>query len=97
MASDAAAVPPSSRAWLYAVLEEGHAETALARFVETLLILLIITNVVAAALETVPTINAVLGGAFSALERWSIFAYTVEYGLRVWCSVGSASRSARSW
>jgi voltage-gated potassium channel len=85
--ADAASVPHSSRAWLYAVLEEGHAETPLGRLVETLLILLIITNVVAAALETVPSINAVFGFYFSTLERWSIFAYTIEYGLRVWCAL----------
>ena len=72
------------RAWLYAVLEEGHVETPLARVVETVLIALIIANVVAAALETVPSIDAVAHAYFRALERFSVVAYTIEYLVRLW-------------
>jgi voltage-gated potassium channel len=83
------------RQWVYAVLEEGQLETVLSRIVETLLITLIIANVTAVALETVPSIYAPYRAYFTAFERFSVGAYTIEYVLRVWSSIEDPRVAAR--
>jgi voltage-gated potassium channel len=85
----------SLRQWAYAVLEEGQLETLLSRAVEALLIGLIIANVSAVALETVPAIYVHYKPLFSGFEKFSIAAYTAEYVVRVWSSVEDPRIAAR--
>lgn len=85
----------SLRQWAYAVLEEGHLETVLSRVVEAFLIALIIANVAAVALETVPSIYARFHVLFSEFERFSIAAYTIEYTVRIWSSMEDPRIAAR--
>jgi voltage-gated potassium channel len=91
--SDAGAV--SLRQWAYSVLEEGQLDTVLSRIVEMLLVALIIANVTAVALETVPFIYARFHVLFTQFERFSIGAYTIEYIVRVWSSVEDPRVAAR--
>ena len=77
----------SFRQATYSVLEEGQMETAGSRIVEGLVVTLIIANVVAVALETVPSIDRPYQRFFTAFEYFSIAAYTIEYIARVWSSV----------
>jgi voltage-gated potassium channel len=85
----------SPRQWAYSVLEEGQLETVLSRAVETLLIGLIIANVTAVALETVPGIYTQYKSLFTGFEKFSIGAYTAEYIVRVWSSVEDPRIAAR--
>jgi voltage-gated potassium channel len=83
------------RHWAYTILEEGHLETGLSRVIEGFLIALIIANVAAVALETVPSIYARFHTLFSSFERFSIGAYTIEYAIRIWASMEDPRIAAR--
>jgi voltage-gated potassium channel len=88
-------LPQTFRQAAYTVLEEGQMETPGSRIVEGLLVCLIIANVAAVALETVPFIAHRYQGFFRAFENLSIAAYTIEYVTRVWCSIEDPRIAAR--
>jgi voltage-gated potassium channel len=72
---------------VYVILEEGQTQGVLSRIVETLTIILIITNVVMVTLETVPsayTPNKVL---FANFETFTVFFFAIEYVIRLWACV----------
>lgn len=75
------------RAWIYALLEEGDLSSTLSRVVEALLIILIVANVAAVALETIPSFDLRYHDLFTGFEKVSVAAYTIEYVLRVWSSI----------
>jgi voltage-gated potassium channel len=83
------------RAWIYALLEEGELSSALHRIAEAFLITLIVANVAAVALETIPSVYARWHGVFSGFEKFSVGAYTVEYLLRIWASMEDPRVAAR--
>lgn len=87
--------PQSFRQATYTVLEEGQIETLGSRIVEGLLVCLIIANVAAVALETVPSIHNRFHGFFGDFEDFSIAAYTVEYLARLWSSIEDPRIAAR--
>lgn len=72
---------------VYEVLELGRGEDRLSIVVENAIILLIILNVLAFTLETVPEIEAAYGHYFLIFEVVSVTAFTIEYFLRLWSSV----------
>jgi voltage-gated potassium channel len=76
-----------TRRRVYEVLELGRDEDRLSIVVENGLILLIILNVVAYTLETVPEIEAEYAHHFIVFEIVSVAIFTIEYGLRLWSSV----------
>lgn len=80
---------------IYALLEEGMMESRLGRLIETALVALIVFNVVAVALESVPSIYGRFHAAFGAFEQVSLAAFTVEYFLRLWVSVEDPRIAAR--
>ncbi len=90
-----AAAPQTLRQAAYAVLEEGQLEGLASRIVEGILITLIVANVLAVALETVPVIYNHLRGFFLGFEYFSIGAYTIEYATRIWSSVEDPRVAAR--
>jgi voltage-gated potassium channel len=79
----------------YTLLEEGQIESTGSRIVEGLLVTLIIANVAAVALETVPFIAHRYQGFFRTFELFSIAAYTIEYVTRVWSSLEDPRIAAR--
>lgn len=83
------------RAWVYALLEEGELSSPLHRIAEAFLITLIIANVLAVALETIPSIYGRWHDLFTDFEHFSVGAYTVEYVLRLWASIEDPRVSAR--
>jgi len=85
----------SFRQSAYAVLEEGQLDSFGSRIVESVLITLIIANVAAVALETVPGIYQHYRAFFRDFELFSIGAYTVEYVARVWSSMEDPRVAAR--
>lgn len=68
----------------YEVLDKGLAGSALADGVHVTLIVLILTNVLAVILESVPSIAEGYGTLFMVVEVVSTLIFTLEYGVRVW-------------
>lgn len=92
----AANVRPSPlRAAAFTLLEEGELTSVLGRLAQALLITLIIANVVAVALETIPSIYARWHVFFADFEKFSVGAYTIEYIMRMWSSVEDPRIAAR--
>lgn len=83
------------RAAAFTLLEEGELTSVLGRLAQALLITLIIANVVAVALETIPSIYARWHVFFSDFEKFSVGAYTIEYIVRMWSSVEDPRIAAR--
>jgi voltage-gated potassium channel len=83
------------RQWAYTVLEEGQLEGVLSRLIDALLITLIVANVAAVGLETVPQIYSRFHASLTSFERVSIAAYTIEYAVRIWSSIEDPRVSAR--
>ncbi|MGH6888016.1 MAG: cyclic nucleotide-gated ion channel [Rhizomicrobium sp.] len=79
-----AAARPSLRQWTHTLLEEGQLESLRGRLIEGFLTGLIIANVAAVALESIPSLYARFAWAFLAFEEFSLAAYTLEYVARVW-------------
>ncbi len=77
----------SARQWAYLILEEGQTEGGVSRFVEMLLIALIVSNTVAVILETVPSLYNDYRVFFSAFEQITVYIFAIEYFFRLWSSV----------
>ncbi|HTT82957.1 MAG TPA: ion transporter [Rhizomicrobium sp.] len=86
---------PSLRQWMHALLEEGQMESLSGRIIEVFLIILIVANVAAVALETIPLIYAPHAGFFKLFEEFSLAIYTIEYMARIWSSVEDPRVAAR--
>ena len=69
---------------LYLILEDGHPNPWASRAVDWPLILLIIANVAAVALETVPDFSQRYGDELTAFETVSVLVFSLEYLLRLW-------------
>jgi voltage-gated potassium channel len=72
---------------VYLALEQGPVGERLAVFTDRALMALIIVNLVAVALESIPAIGARYELAFDVIEYFSLVVFTVEYALRVWGAV----------
>jgi len=70
--------------WLYMVLESGAAGNRAARAFDTFMILLILANVAAFTLATLPGVAERYGPQLRAFDAVSILVFTIEYGLRLW-------------
>ncbi|MGI9170039.1 MAG: cyclic nucleotide-gated ion channel [Caulobacteraceae bacterium] len=79
-----AAARPSLRQLVYIILEEGQTEGGPSRIVELALIVLILSNVAAVILETVPDIYRPYQGYFQAFEIFTVYAFAAEYAVRLW-------------
>ena len=72
---------------VYVVLEQGPVGDGAGRLVDRLLIGLIIVNLVAVALESVPDYRVHYEFIFDLVEYVSLVVFTVEYIVRLWASV----------
>ncbi len=72
---------------IYLVLEQGPVGDGVGTIVDRLLALLILINLVAVALESVPDYRAHYWLAFNLIEIFSLIVFTVEYGLRLWVAI----------
>lgn len=75
--------PRALRRRIHLVLE-GRAGGTAGLIFETVLITLIVLNVLAVALDSVPAINAAHQVAFTWFEVLSVGLFTIEYALRLW-------------
>ena len=72
---------------IYLVLEQGPVGDGLGILVDRLLVALILINLIAVALESVPEYRAHYALGFNLVEIFSLVVFTVEYGLRLWVAV----------
>ncbi|HEY3779230.1 MAG TPA: cyclic nucleotide-gated ion channel [Rhizomicrobium sp.] len=72
------------RQWTHTLLEEGQLDSTWGRIIEAFLTGLIVANVAAVALESIPAIYARFAPLFLAFEEFSLAAYTLEYLARLW-------------
>lgn len=72
---------------VYQVLEQGPVGDRLSRAVDRFLVLLIVVNLLAVALESMPQYQTRYAALFALVEYFSLVVFTVEYGLRLWCAV----------
>ena len=71
---------------VYELLEAGPVGTLRARSVSRLIILLIVLNLVAAVLESVPALEAQYARIFAVIEWLSLAVFTAEYLARIWAA-----------
>jgi len=72
---------------VYQVLEQGPVGDHTSVVVDRLLVALIVVNLVAVALESVPEVEAEYAWLFTLIEYVSLVVFTVEYALRLWSTV----------
>ena len=78
------------RRQVYDILEHDQLASPWATVVARAIVVLIIVNLVAMCLASVPELEASYGLAFDLIERISLAAFTVEYLLRIWIAVEHA-------
>jgi voltage-gated potassium channel len=74
----------------YEILEHGPVGDRGMRFVSRFLILLVLVNVAAVVLESVPRYEAAYQNIFIAIEVVSIIVFSVEYAVRIWAAAEHA-------
>ncbi|HMF24421.1 MAG TPA: cyclic nucleotide-gated ion channel [Pseudolabrys sp.] len=72
---------------VYHVLEQGPVGDRVSTLVDRFLVLLIVINLMAVALESIPRYEARYATAFALIEFFSLVVFTIEYGLRLWSAV----------
>ncbi len=77
----------SFRRRVYLVLEGGPAHGAFGHLVEIFLVVLIILNVVAFSVSSVPAIWGPYGFDLEVFEVFSVAVFTIEYLARLWVSI----------
>lgn len=74
------------RKQVFSVLEGWGRADRLGRGIDRALVALILLNVAAVTVETLPGVEEAYGGWFFALEIFSVAVFTVEYLLRLWAA-----------
>ena len=69
---------------LYEILEHGTIGDRTAVIVGRLIVILIVVNLVAMTLDSVPALEAQYGPLFIAIELLLLVLFSIEYVLRVW-------------
>src|SRR6266481_233833 len=72
---------------VYLALEQGPVGERLGATIDRCLIALILINLVAVVLESVPALSARYTLAFDTIEYISLVVFTLEYALRLWGAV----------
>jgi voltage-gated potassium channel len=72
---------------LYEILEQGAVGSRMGVIVGRALMLLVVINLAAVTLESVPEVGAKYRALFLAIETVSLTMFTLEYALRLWVAV----------
>jgi voltage-gated potassium channel len=72
---------------VYQVLEQGPIGDGVSTWVDRALVTLIVINLIAVALESVPQYATRYATAFAWIEYFSLAVFTIEYALRLWVAV----------
>jgi voltage-gated potassium channel len=82
--ASSAASSNSLRRHFYEILEQGAIGHRTGVVVNRFLMLLIVVNLAAVTLESVPVIGAEYRAWFGVIEAVSLVVFTIEYLLRIW-------------
>lgn len=85
----------SARARMFQILETAQENDRTSRIVDIALVTLISMSVIAVVLESVPSIEMKYGTELTIFEVITVAAFSIEYLLRVWCSVESAGSESQ--
>jgi len=77
----------SFRKKMYEIIEQGPEGSWVSHVFDYVIIFLVVTNVLAFLLETVPEIALVYGKPLEYFDLFSVLVFTLEYILRIWTSV----------
>src|SRR5262245_46331690 len=72
---------------VYQILEQGPVGDGAGKAVDRFLVILILVNLIAVALESIPQYEERYATTFAVIESFSLIVFTIEYGLRLWCAV----------
>lgn len=72
---------------VHLVLEQGPVGDPIGILIDRLLIALIVVNLIAVALESMPAFGRRYALTFDLIEYFSLGVFTLEYGLRLWSAV----------
>ena len=72
---------------VYRVLEQGPVGDRVSKAVDRFLVVLILINLIAVALESIPKYEDRYATTFALIEFFSLVVFTIEYGLRLWSAV----------
>jgi len=72
---------------LYEILDQASVGDGIGRLVNRLIVLLIVVNLVAITIESMPAYGTRYAVLFEAIELLSLIVFTIEYALRVWVAV----------
>ncbi|HYC18840.1 MAG TPA: cyclic nucleotide-gated ion channel [Pseudolabrys sp.] len=72
---------------VYHVLEQGPVGDRVSKAVDRFLVALILVNLIAVALESIPKYEARYATTFALIEFFSLIVFTIEYALRLWSAV----------
>jgi voltage-gated potassium channel len=86
----------SLRYRLYEILEISAVDDRVSQLVDRFMVGLIVANVIAVILETIPTIAASYGALFHGFELVSIIVFSVEYVVRLWVCVERSHKATAS-
>src|SRR5262245_25797675 len=75
---------------IYEILKRGSAGDRISLLVDRGLVALIIVNLIAVVLESIPSLAARYRIWFDLVEYGSLVVFTVEYALRLWVAVEHA-------
>ena len=78
---------PTLRNKIYQIMEVGRGDSRISRQFDIFIVALILLNVAAVVLESVPSYAAVYGPQFEAFNIFSVAVFTIEYFLRLWTAV----------
>src|ERR1700749_574544 len=82
----------------YVILEGGRTGGFIGHVIEGVLITLIVSNVLAYTLQSIPSIDKQFASFFSILETVSVVIFTVEYLARLWTAPEDpTSQKGRYW
>ncbi len=75
------------RRTVYETIEVGRGDQIVSRIFDASILTLILLNVVAFVMETVPEYGAAYAAQFEAFNIFSVAVFTVEYLLRLWTAI----------
>ncbi len=71
---------------VYLLLEQGPVGDAMSLWVDRALVALILVNLVAVVLQSIPSVDIRYALAFDTIEIFSLIVFSAEYALRLWAA-----------
>jgi voltage-gated potassium channel len=77
-------IHPTARQRAFEILEHGRRRDLGSRALDSVLVLLIVTNVAAVIAQTLPDVALRYGAGLQVFDRLCVLIFTVEYAARIW-------------